>query len=129
MIKSKISDNISAALNLQMTQESYASTMFCFYTRWAKKQGWLNIAKYFQSQGETSQQRMMRLKDYILQKGISVSIKDITINQQALETLSDCFEQIVKLERKNKEKSHKVFTICLEEVDAETMEFNNSLAR
>ena len=66
MNTNRLSKTLTAALNMQLTKEAYASQIYLSYGAWANHQGYAGIANFLFRHAQEERNHMMKILEYIL---------------------------------------------------------------
>lgn len=123
MKTNRLSKTLQTALNHQLTKEAAAAQVYLAFGAWASQGGYAGIARYlFQHAGE-ERNHMMKILEYILERGASVSIASIPAPSGNPENLQNCFEQVFEQETENTRGIYKIVKMSFAEEDWATWHF------
>lgn len=106
-----------------MTKEAAASQVYLAYAAWASAEGYAGIARYlFQHAGE-ERNHMMKILEYILERGAEVTIASIPAPSGNPIHLQQCFEQVFEQETANTRGIYKIVKMSFAEEDWATWHF------
>src|SRR5947207_13825449 len=94
MDTNRLSANIQSALNEQMTKEAHAAQIYLSYGCWADSAGYEGIANFLFRHAQEERNHMMKILEYILQRGGTVSIQEIPGPPANPSTVQECFEKV-----------------------------------
>lgn len=123
MDTNRLSKTISGALNAQMTKEAHASQIYLSYASWAENLGFSGIANFLFRHAEEERNHMMKLLEYILQRGAEVNIIAIPAPPAHPAGIVNCFEKVFEHEVDNTNSVYKVLKMSLTEEDWATWNF------
>lgn len=124
MIKtSRLSENLSKALNEQMTVEAHASQIYLSYGAWADGNGYGGIANFLFRHAAEERNHMMKFLQYILKRGAKVIVTSIPAPTADPLSVNNCFEKIFQQECDNTKSIYKLVKMSLEEEDWATWNF------
>jgi len=123
MNTNRLSRAIEKALNEQMTNEAFAAQVYLAYASWASDQGFDGIANFLFRHSQEERDHMMKILEYILQRGGKVVISQIAAPGNDPKGVNDCFEKVYKSEIENTEAIYKVVNMSMEEKDWATWNF------
>jgi len=123
MDTNRLSKPISTLLNEQMTKEAHASQIYLSYASWAAKQGYAGIANFLFRHAEEERNHMMKILEYILQRGGEVTVVAIPAPPSNPTSVHNCFERVFSHEVDNTTSVYKVVKASLEEEDWATWNF------
>ena len=123
MNTNRLSETLRAALNDQMTKEAHASQIYLSYASWADSEGYDGIANFLFRHANEERNHMMKLLEYILQRGAKVKIEAIPGPPPDPVNVQDCFEKVFEQEIENTKSVYRVVKMSLEEEDWATWHF------
>jgi ferritin len=123
MNKNRLSVEMQKGLNDQMTKEAFASQVYLSYAAWASGEGYGGVANFLFRHANEERNHMMKLLEYVLQRGGSVVINAIPAASEIPVNLNDCFEKILKQEVENTMGIYKLVKQSFEEEDWATWNF------
>ncbi|MEP7127471.1 MAG: ferritin [Chitinophagales bacterium] len=123
MNTNRLSKTISDALNGQITKEAFASQIYLSYASWADRQGLRGIANFLFRHSQEERNHMMKLVEYILNRGAEVKITSIPAPPENPENLNSCFKNIFEHETDNTKAVYKLVKLSLIEEDWATYNF------
>jgi len=123
MITNRLSKNITAALNLQMTKEAHASQIYLSYGAWAERQGFSGIANFLFRHSQEERNHMMKILEYILKRGAEVVVVAIPAPPKNPENITSCFEKVFGHEVDNTKAIYKLVKMSFVEEDWATWNF------
>jgi len=123
MNTNRLSETLRASLNDQMTKEAHASQIYLSYAAWADNEGYDGIANFLFRHANEERNHMMKLLEYILQRGAKVKIEAIPAPPSDPVNVQDCFEKVFEQEIENTKSVYKVVKMSLEEEDWATWHF------
>ena len=77
MDTNRLSANIQTARNDQMTREAHAAQIYLSYGAWADSAGYGGISNFLFRHAEEERNHMMKLLEYILERGGKVNVEAI----------------------------------------------------
>ena len=89
------------ALNAQMTKEASASQIYLSYAAWVSSKGYGGIANFLFRHANEERNHMMKILEYILERGAKVKIEAIPAPPGDPTSIQNCFEQIFEHEVDN----------------------------
>ena len=119
----RVSKTILSALNGQMTKEAHAAQVFLAYAAWAADEGFDGVANFLFRHAAEERNHMMKILEYILQRGGKVTVTAIPAPDADPKNLNDCFEKVFKSEIDNTAEIYKIVNMSLEEKDWATWNF------
>jgi len=123
MNTNRLSETLRASLNDQMTKEAHASQIYLSYAAWADNEGYDGIANFLFRHANEERNHMMKLLEYILQRGAKVKIEAIPGPPPDPVNVQDCFEKVFEQEIENTKSVYRVVKMSLEEEDWATWHF------
>lgn len=123
MEHNRLSKKIAAELNQQMTKEASASQIYLSYAAWASAEGYAGIANFLFRHANEERNHMMKILEYILERGAKVKIEAIPAPPKQPTSVQNCFEEIFKQEVDNTKGIYKVVKLSFEEEDWATWHF------
>lgn len=126
MTHDRLSKKIAAALNDQMTKEAHASQIYLSYAAWASNQGYSGIANFLFRHANEERTHMMRVLEYILNRGAEAHIVAIPAPPKNPASVNSCFEKVFEFEVENTKAIYKLVKISFEEGDWATWNFMQS---
>jgi ferritin len=123
MDTNRLSKTIAAALNDQMTKEAHASQIYLSYAAWLKKRGYDGIANFLFRHAEEERNHMMKVLEYILARGATVTITEIPAPGEDPTSITDCFKKVFKQETDNTKTIYKLVKMSFDEQDWATWHF------
>jgi ferritin len=123
MKNNRLSENLTAALNEQMTKEAHASQIYLAYAAWADSNGYSGIANFLFRHAAEERNHMMKLLQYILNRGAKVKVTAIPTPTADPTSVNNCFEKVFEQECDNTKAIYKVVKMTLIEEDWATWNF------
>lgn len=123
MERNRLSKKLQEALNTQMTKEASASQIYLSYAAWVSNQGYGGIANFLFRHANEERNHMMKILEYILERGAKVKIESITIPSEDPTNIQNCFERIFEHEVDNTRGIYKLVKMSFEEEDWATWHF------
>ena len=123
MRTNRLSDSLSAALNAQMTKEGHASQIYLSFASWADSGGYEGIANFLFRHAQEERNHMMKILEYILERGAKVKIEAIPAPPGDPTSIQDCFEKVFEQEIDNTKGIYKLVKMSLDEQDWATWNF------
>src|SRR5689334_14433430 len=103
MNTNRLSKNLTAALNGQMTKEAQASEIYLSYGSWAEHEGFGGISNFLFRHAQEERNHMMKILEYILKRGAEVKVTAIPAPPGNPKNIHDCFEKVFAHEVENTE--------------------------
>ncbi|MEO8772721.1 MAG: ferritin [Gelidibacter sp.] len=123
MDTNRLSKKIEDILNHQVAKEAEAAQIFLSYGCWADAQGYGGIANFlFRHSGE-ERDHMMKVMQYIMERGGTVKITAIKAPPEDPANLQDCFEKTFKHEVDNTTAIYGIVNLAHKEGDWATFNF------
>lgn len=119
----RISEKIESILNNQVTKEAEAAQVFLSYGCWADAQGYGGIANFFFRHVAEERNHMMKVMQYIMERGGKVKITAIKAPPEDPTSLKDCFEKTFQHEVDNTNAIYEIVNLAHEERDWATYNF------
>ena len=123
MDTNRLSKAIESILNDQVTKEAEAAQTFLSYGCWADSQGYGGIANFFFRHVGEERDHMMKVIQYIMERGGTVKITAIKGPPKDPNNLQDCFEKAFKHEVENTTAIYGIVNLAHEERDWATYNF------
>lgn len=123
MNTNRLSQNLQAALNTQMTIEAFASQIYLSYASWAASEGYEGIANFLFRHAQEERNHMMKILEYILERGAKVKVEAIPAPAAVPTSVQNCFEKIFEQEIENTKGIYKLVKMSLDEEDWATWHF------
>ena len=123
MNTNRLSDSLRKALNDQMTKEAAASQIYLSYGSWADAEGYGGIANFLFRHANEERNHMMKILEYILERGARVNIEAIPAPPSNPQGMQDCFERILGHEIDNTKGIYKIVKMSFDEEDWATWNF------
>jgi ferritin len=123
MNHNRLSGNMSAMLNEQMTKEAHAAQIYLAYASWAAGQGYDGIANFLFRHAQEERNHMMKFLEYILERGAKVKVTAIPAPDGDPSDVNSCFEKVFEQEVSNTEAIYKIVKQSFDEQDWATWNF------
>ncbi|MBS1735020.1 MAG: ferritin [Bacteroidetes bacterium] len=123
MNTNRLSKTICAALNNQMTKEAHAAQIYLSYAAWAAEAGYDGIANFLFRHANEERNHMMKILEYILERGAKVTVSAIPAPPANPKNVQDCFEKTFQSEVDNTEAIYKIVKLSFDESDWATWNF------
>ena len=123
MKTNRLSKTLTAALNGQMTKEAQASQIYLSYAAWVENQGFSGIANFLFRHAEEERNHMMKILEYILNRGAEVQVSAISAPPKNPVSINNCFEKVFEHEVDNTNSIYKLVKMSLQEEDWATWNF------
>lgn len=94
MDTNRLSQSMTEALNAQMTKEAHASQIYLSYAAWADDLGYTGIANFLFRHAQEERNHMMKILEYILERGAKVKIEAIPAPPPNPSSIQNCFEKV-----------------------------------
>jgi ferritin len=117
MNTNRLSKTLAAALNAQMTKEAHASQIYLAYASWISHQGFGGIANFLFRHAQEERNHMMKILEYILQRGAEVHITAIPAPHDTPASINSCFEKIFVNEVDNTKAIYDLVKMSFDEQD------------
>jgi ferritin len=123
MKTNRLSDTLAAGLNQQMTVEAHASQIYLSYASWANNEGYAGIANFLFRHAQEERNHMMKILEYILERGAKVKIEAIPAPLADPDSVQNCFEKVFEQEVGNTKAIYRLVKMSFEEEDWATWNF------
>ncbi len=123
MDTNRLSAKMAEALNSQMTKEAHAAQIYLSYAAWASSEGYGGIANFLFRHAHEERNHMMKILEYILQRGAKAKVIAIPAPDSDPTSVNDCFEKVFKQEVSNTEAIYGLVNLSFEEKDWATWNF------
>lgn len=123
MDTNRLSKTLRSALNDQMTKEAYASQIYLSYASWAASKGYDGIANFLFRHANEERNHMMKILEYIIERGSTVTIQAIEAPPADPANVQDCFEKVFSHEVDNTTSIYKIVKMSQQEEDWATWNF------
>jgi len=123
MNTNRLSKTLAAALNAQMTSEAHNAQIYLAYASWASDKGYDGIANFLFRHANEERNHMMKILEYILERGAKVNITAIPAPGDDPTSVNDCFEKVFKSEVDNTANIYKIVKMTFDEGDWATWNF------
>lgn len=119
----RLSKDMEAILNRQITQEAQQAQIYLAYAIWADDKGYGGIANLlFRHSGE-ERDHMMKFLKYVQNRGGKAKVGALKAVTEDPKNLQDCFERIFNHEVENTESIYKIVELAQKEKDWATWNF------
>src|SRR6195952_4837568 len=123
MNTNRLSKSLTRALNDQMTKEAHASQIYLSYAAWASSAGYGGIANFLFRHAQEERNHMMKILEYILQRGGTVKVDAIPAPPPDPSNVQTCFEKVLEHEIDNTNAIYKLVKMSFTEEDWATWNF------
>ncbi len=123
MDTNRLSKPMQEILNRQLTKEANAAQIYLAYGAWADTQGYSGIANFLFRHSQEERNHMMKVLQYILERGGKPKITDIAVPPKDPKNLQECFEKVFKHEVDNTTAIYEIVTLAQEEKDWSSWNF------
>ncbi|MGH2649302.1 MAG: ferritin [Ginsengibacter sp.] len=123
MDTNRLSETLRTALNEQMTKEAAAAQIYLSYGSWANSGGYEGIANFLFRHANEERTHMMKILEYILERGAKVNVQAIPAPPKDPTGVQDCFEKIFGHEVDNTKGIYKIVKMSFDEEDWATWNF------
>jgi ferritin len=106
-----------------MTREAHASQIFLSYAAWANHEGYEGIANFLFRHAEEERNHMMKILEYILERGAKVKVETIPEPPEDPKGIYHCFEKVFGHEVDNTKSIYKIVKMSFDEEDWATWNF------
>lgn len=119
----RLSDSLCAALNTQLTKEAHAAQIYLSYGSWINSKGYDGMSNFLFRHANEERSHMMKILEYILQRGGTVKIEAIPAPPADPVNIRDCFEKTFAHEVDNTTSIYKLVKLSFDEQDWATWNF------
>jgi len=123
MDTNRLSETLRKGLNGQMTKEAHASQIYLSFAAWADSTGYDGIANFLFRHAQEERNHMMKILEYILERGAPVHIEAIPAPLPDPKHVQDCFEKVFEQEVDNTRGIYALVKMSLTEEDWATWNF------
>ncbi|MDR6301375.1 ferritin [Mesonia maritima] len=123
METNRLSKKIEKILNKQLTKEANAAQVYLAYGAWADSEGFAGIANFLFRHSQEERNHMMKVMQYIMERGGRATISAIEAPSEDPKNLQDCFEKIFQHEIDNTNAIYEIVSLAQEEKDWATWNF------
>jgi ferritin len=123
MDTNRLSKTLAAALNEQMTSEAHNAQIYLSYASWASDKGYEGIANFLFRHAAEERNHMMKILEYILERGAKVHITAIPGPGDHPTSVNNCFEKVFTSEVENTANIYKIVKMSMDEGDWATWNF------
>jgi len=123
MDTNRLSESLRTSLNEQLTKEAHASQIYLSYGSWAAAEGYNGIANFLFRHAQEERNHMMKILEYILERGAKVNIEAIPAPGDLPASVEDCFEKVFTQEVENTKAIYKIVKQSFNEEDWATWNF------
>ncbi len=118
-----LSKKIEGALNGQITNEAYASSVYLAMACWCETKGLRNATAFFYEQSAEERMHMLKLVKYINEAGGYTKISAVKEPPAKFKSLKEIFEISLAQEADYTKAFYKLVELCLAEKDFTTHSF------
>jgi ferritin len=123
MKTNRLSESLRKTLNDQMTKEAWQSEVYLSYAAWASSEGYEGIANFLFRHAQEERNHMMKILEYILERGAKVKIEAIPAPGDEPTSVQDCFTKVFEQEVGNTKGIYKLVKMSFVEEDWATWHF------
>lgn len=123
MNTNRLSAAMQSALNKQLMQEAWASQVYLSFGAWADKEGYSGISNFLFRHAKEERDHMMKILEYILERGGTVSIEAIPAPPKDPDSVQNCFEKVFEQEVDNTRSIYALVRMSFDEGDWATWRF------
>ena len=123
MKTNRLSETLRKALNDQVTKEAAAAQIYLSYGAWANAGGYDGISNFLFRHANEERNHMMKILEYILERGATVNIDAIPAPPANPTGIQDCFEKTFSHEVDNTKAIYKIVKMSFDEEDWATWNF------
>lgn len=122
-LKSSLKEEIENILNAQIKVEAHSSALYLAMSSWCDDQGLENAAEFFAKQSNEEREHMLKLFNYINNRGGRAISPEITGIPQDFESFRGVFEQALEQEMFVTEQFNNIADKCAKAKDYVTFNF------
>jgi len=122
-LKSSLSEGIEDILNVQVRVEAHASALYLSMSSWCDDQGLDNAAGFFAKQSDEERGHMLKLFNYISNRGGRAISPEVTNIPRDFESFRGVFEQTLEQEMFVTEQFNEIADRCMKAKDYVTFNF------
>jgi ferritin len=104
-------------------REALAAQVYLSYGAWLKDKGYDGIANFLFRHSAEERNHMMKILEYVLERGAKVTISAIPEPGSDPDSVYDCFKKVFKQEVNNTESVYKLVKMSFDEQDWATWNF------
>jgi len=119
----QLSPKIEKILNRQVTNEAGAAQIYLSFGAWADDLGYSGISNYLFRHSTEERDHMMKIMEYIMQRGGKVKIEALEKPKKDPDSLHDCFVKLFQHEIDNTKAIYDIVNLAMEEKDWATWNF------
>lgn len=123
MARNRLSKEMTALLNEQVTNEAWNAEIYLSFGAWASEKGMGGLANFLFRHGEEERDHMMKFMQHIMQRGGRVKISRIPAPLEDPKNLKACLNTLFEAEVDNSKAIYKIVNKALEEKDWPTWNF------
>ena len=123
MNTNRLSEKIEEILNRQVRKEATASQIYLSLGAWADSEGFAGVANFLFRHAQEERNHMIKVMDYIMERGGRVRITGIDEPANDPENLQECLEKVFQHEVDNTEAIYEIVNLAQEEKDWATWNF------
>ena len=118
----KISDEITQALNSQISLEAEAAQYYLATASWCETTGYEGAAAYFYAQSDEERMHMIKIIKFLNSLGISAKISAVSSPQILHKSLEDTLKTSLQNEQSVTEAVHNALALAYKKADYSTLE-------
>ncbi|MBP3943851.1 ferritin [Sphingobacteriaceae bacterium WQ 2009] len=122
-LKSSLSEDIQNILNAQVKVEAHSSALYLAISSWCGDQGLDNASTFFANQADEERAHMLKIFNYINNRGGRAVSPEITGIPQDFESFRSVFEQALEQEMFVTEQFNNIADKCMKAKDYVTFNF------
>lgn len=122
-LKSSLAEEIENILNAQVKVEAHASALYLSMSSWCGDQGLDNAAAFFAKQADEEREHMLKLFNYINNRGGRAISPEVTNIPVDFESFRGVFEQTLEQEMHVTEQFNNIADQCMKTKDYVTFNF------
>ncbi|WP_010256851.1 ferritin [Myroides injenensis] len=123
MKTNRLSNELTEALNKQITLEAVSSQIYLMLACWADEANMAGVNDFMMKHATEEREHMTKIIEYIQERGAKVTIEAIDAPGAEPKNVLECFEMVYKQETKNTDAIYKIVTQAFEEKDWATWNF------
>ncbi|HLX91734.1 MAG TPA: ferritin [Puia sp.] len=123
METNRLSESLRKTLNDQMTKEAWQAQVYLSYACWAAAEGYEGIANFLFRHAQEERNHMMKMLEYIIERGARVKIEAIPAPGPEPTSVQDCFNKVFEQEVGNTKGIYDLVKMSFKEEDWATWHF------
>lgn len=118
-----LSDNIQAALNKQITLESFASFSYLSMASWCDKEGLSDCAAFFYAQSDEERMHMLKIVHYVNEMDGHAIVPAVKQPESNYESIQQIFKLVYEQEKEVTASINNILTLAHQEQAHSTVNF------